>query len=195
MPGDPDDETSVRARVVMPHGGGQCILSGFPGLCIDITGQALIDPDALELTLQRICGLHAELLLILSEASELPTGAFAALRGAAQAKGLELIFLPIEDFSVPDAAFLASWDRLKGRIHALLDRGGTCALSCQYGAGRSGLIAATLLMERGYMATAAIAHVRDQFHEAIESAAQVSWLENQAPSQVTPFSGKAIGGR
>ena len=57
-----------------------------------------------------------------------------------------------------------------------LAAGETVALSCQYGAGRSGVIAAWLLIGCGLAAADAIALVRAHFPEAIENRLQERWL-------------------
>ena len=55
-------------------------------------------------------------------------------------------------------------------------RGGTVAFACQYGAGRSGLMAAYVLLQCGMRLEDAVATVRDHFAEAIESEIQMTWL-------------------
>jgi hypothetical protein len=173
-----DPETSVRATVPMT-GGGRCVLSGFPGLQTGVDGGAYIDPTQMELTVERIVHLGAELCLLLPEAEELPESALDQASEALGAVGLEVILLPIRDFEAPDAAFMDLWSALGPRLHALLNRNGTCAVSCQYGAGRSGLVTALLLIERGMQTEPAIAHVRAHFAEAVESEVQVAWLKGR----------------
>ncbi|MBT9384123.1 dual specificity protein phosphatase family protein [Pseudooceanicola sp. CBS1P-1] len=170
-----------RALVPMP-GAGQVAMSGFPGLQSGIDGQAYIDPLCLEDTLADIRATGAPLLILLVESEELPEAALPLLRAALAPRGIALHHLPIADFQAPGPAFMACWRALSPQLHALLDRGGSFALSCQYGAGRSGLVCAMLMMERGLDAPRAIAEVRARFHEAVESEAQVQWLEAYAPA-------------
>lgn len=176
--------SAMRAKVEMP-GGGHCLMSGFPGLETGIDGSGYIDPDALQDTLQDIRDNAAALMLVLPEEEELPEGSFGLLKKEAETRGIELIFLPIEDFMVPDAAFMARWQSLGPRLHDLLRGGAGCAICCQYGAGRSGLMVALLLIEDGMGAEAAVAHVRAVFPEAVESAAQLAWLEERAAARGT----------
>lgn len=54
------------------------------------------------------------------------------------------------------------------------------ALSCLFGAGRSGTVAALLLSETGLDMRTAIARVKAGFGPAIESPQQDSWLRQLA---------------
>tara|TARA_R110000868_G_scaffold400956_1_gene675790 strand:+ start:45053 stop:45646 length:594 start_codon:yes stop_codon:yes gene_type:complete len=177
---DNPDEGSVRARVAIP-GGGNVVMAGFPGLDSGIDGRAYIDPARMELTLHRISAMGAEVCLLLPEPGELPEGALQQGYDALVHAGIDAILLPIRDYAAPDAAFLGRWQVLRQRLHAMLNRGGTFAITCQYGAGRSGLVTALVLIERGMPADQAIAHVRRAFPEAVESDVQIAWLHARSP--------------
>ncbi|MGI3169419.1 hypothetical protein ACRARG_09725 [Pseudooceanicola sp. C21-150M6] len=168
-------ETSVRARIDCP-GGGACLMSGFPGLQTGIDGSAYLDPESMTQTLSALRRQKATLMVVLTEEKELPEGAFPMLREQAESLGLELAFLPIPDYQAPDSALITSWQKLeKGRVDTP-GKGGTIAFSCQYGAGRSGTMAAYLLIGLGMAPDQAIDQVRSCFSEAIESEVQVNWL-------------------
>ncbi|WP_156799452.1 hypothetical protein [Oceanicola granulosus] len=169
--------TSVRASIPAP-GGGWLVMTGFPGLESGIDGTPYIDPESLDATLTAVRAFEAGLLVVLAEEGELPAGSFGHLAVAAARHGIELAPAPIADFSTPGPAFEATWASLGGRVHGRLAEGGAVGLCCQYGAGRSGMIAARVLIERDLPADEAIAAVRIRFGEAIENRLQEEWLKN-----------------
>ncbi|MCA0921247.1 hypothetical protein [Pseudooceanicola nanhaiensis] len=174
-------EPPLRAKVPVP-GGGYCLMSGYPGLEVGLDGEAYLDPDAAEAALQDMLAHGANTLIILAEAPELPEGNHNMLRGLVP-EGLELHFLPCRDFEVPDASFKERWNALRPTLEKRLAAGGTIAMACQYGAGRSGLLTALVLIEEGATPEAAIATVRRHFHEAVESEIQENWLLAQVPGK------------
>jgi protein-tyrosine phosphatase len=170
-----EEQTSLRAVVECPCGG-RCLMAGFPGLRTGIDGTAYMDPDHLAATLDRIFETGARLLILLAEEKELPQKSFAMVADRAATIGLELAFLPIPDFNVPDDDMIRRWHDLLATRSDLPTRGGTVAFACQYGAGRSGLMAAYVLLQCGMALEDAVATVRDHFAEAIESEIQMTWL-------------------
>ncbi len=61
-------------------------------------------------------------------------------------------------------------------LHAALDRGEAILLHCAGGKGRSGMVAARLLAERGVAGESAIAAVRTARPGAIETVEQEWWV-------------------
>ncbi|WCE71425.1 hypothetical protein PL336_06210 [Sulfitobacter faviae] len=171
---DPE-ATSIRAVIPTPRGG-HLAMTGFPGLLTHVDGSAYLDPQQMRETLGGLRAAGARELLVLTEEVELPDGAFPLILKTSQSLGLRLSFAPIEDFKVPCDRFLPEWPAHRVRFEAALEAGETVALSCQYGAGRSGLIAAWLLNGAGMPAAEAIALVRSHFPEAIENRLQENWL-------------------
>ena len=49
----------------------------------------------------------------------------------------------------PGRQFRQAWEAGKGRVFEILDRSGTVAIHCKGGSGRTGLMAAITLCERG----------------------------------------------
>ncbi len=71
--------------------------------------------------------------------------------------------LPIGDDAAPNAAFEAAWAEASPALHELLDAGQLVTVHCRGGTGRTGLVIARLLLERGYSldeATAAVQQIR-----------------------------------
>ncbi|WP_163847463.1 protein-tyrosine phosphatase family protein [Pseudooceanicola aestuarii] len=151
-------------------------MSGFPGLEIGVEGSAYISPEQLGETMAALAERGVARMVILAEEDELPAGAFADVQWVAQSRGVALEFLSIPDFSTPGTAFMTRWRDLSPALHSLLAQGGTFACACQYGAGRSGVLTAMILIEAGLPALAAIARLRQDFPEAVENSAQEDWL-------------------
>ena len=171
---DPE-ATSIRAVIPTPRGG-HLAMTGFPGLLTHVDGSAYLDPHQMVETLEGLRATGARQLLILTEEAELPKGAFPLISEVSQPLGLTLSFAAIQDFNVPGDAFLTQWPERRAGFEQALAAGETVALSCQYGAGRSGVIAAWLLIGCGLAAADAIALVRAHFPEAIENRLQERWL-------------------
>ena len=176
LPAHPDaTESSIRAVIGCPSGG-QLVTMGFPGLVVGFDGTSYIDPEVLAATLESPALSKARFLIALAEIDELPAEHWKALQEALDRRGIALEHMPIPDFSIPDGRFLKTWERRAAEYHEVLDIGGTIGITCHYGAGRSGTIAARLMIERGLDADQAIAQVRLAFPESIESKSQFDWL-------------------
>src|SRR5579859_2933519 len=137
-----NDSTSIRAVVDCP-GGGRIITLGIPGLAIGHDGAAWVCPEDSTATLIALKALNARVFVLLAEDPEFPRGVRLALRDVCRQKGMHFISLPIVDFSVPTPAWQRAWEKLEKCLHQQLDAGAAIALCCLYGAGRSGMIAAT----------------------------------------------------
>ena len=95
-----------------------------------------------------------------------------ALERACSERGIRWAHAPLVDFGVPDAAFERAWERLGAELRGLLGEALGLALHCRAGLGRSGTIAARLLIELGLDPAEASARVRAARPGAIETAAQ-----------------------
>lgn len=69
---------------------------------------------------------------------------------AAQAAGLGWYQLPIEDDCGPEAPFLAAFAQYKDELLARINNQETLVIHCRGGTGRTGLMAAILLLELGW---------------------------------------------
>lgn len=137
----------------------------------------------LEADLAAIADAGADTLVTLVEAQELTDLRVPDLGARAGAAGLAWWHLPIVDQGVPDPAWEARWcDRDGPALHARLDAGALVVVHCKGGLGRTGLVAARLLVDRGVPPEEAIAAVRaarrrpDAKRLTIENAAQESWV-------------------
>lgn len=81
--------------------------------------------------------------------------------------------LRIDDVDIPDATFEKSWETAGAQLREELFRGGKILIHCKGGLGRSGMIAARLIVELGAATPEeAIRRVRVSRLGAIETRAQ-----------------------
>ncbi|MBM3523152.1 MAG: hypothetical protein FJX57_09355 [Alphaproteobacteria bacterium] len=88
---------------------------------------------------------------------------------------------PIADMGVPDAAFAAAWGEQGADVTETLRSGGRIAMHCVGGLGRTGTIAARLLVEFGLDPEAAIDAVRAARPGTIETPAQLAFVRRRGP--------------
>lgn len=152
---------------MLPVGRGNLGLTRCPG---KESGGALMED------LDTIRDWGADLILSLVETSELATLQVSHLGDALAGANLPWLHLPIQDFQVPSQSFLDTWREAAGRIHGILDQGGKLLIHCKAGLGRTGTVAAMILIERGTDAETAIQTVRAARPGAIETDGQVAFL-------------------
>jgi protein-tyrosine phosphatase len=101
-----------------------------------------------------------------------------------QENGIEFLTLPIIDRSIP--ALNANTTDLFERIETALAQGKNVDVHCRQGIGRSGLVAASLLVARGTPPAVAVDQVGKARHVTVpETAEQRAWIDAFAAS-LTP---------
>lgn len=141
----------------------------------------------LDLDLAAIQAWGAEILVSLMEPHEYALLGVEALHDKVP-EGMLHLQLPIPDGSIPDAAWEATWKRKSPFIHTVLRRGGKVCLHCLGGLGRTGLVAARLLVEFGVLPEEAILMVRKARAGTIETMAQEAYVWSLAPPEDVPYS-------
>lgn len=124
----------------------------------------------------------AAAVVTLMPQSELQAVQAEGIGAACEALGIEWHHLPIQDVDVPNAAFETAWLYAGLRLRAHLRAGRHVLLHCRGGLGRSGTIAARLLVELGWDAQAAIRAVRAQRPGAIETRTQETHVLRTQPA-------------
>lgn len=150
----------------VPGGHGRLIFTPCPGTKGSSLASAL---DALQ-------AAGAAALITLMPESELHQNQAGELPGLCAARNLEWFHLPVADEQVPLDDFADAWTQARERIQALLDAGRSVAIHCKGGSGRTGLIAARLLIDRGLPRADAVALVQALRPKAIQHPAHVAWL-------------------
>ena len=94
-------------------------------------------------------------------------------------RGMEWLHLPIPDVSTPAPEFEAKWPAVSKHLRSRLDAGENILIHCRGGVGRSGMVAARLLVESGVDAETAIAGVRSARPGTIETWEQEQWARQR----------------
>ncbi|WP_093148063.1 protein-tyrosine phosphatase family protein [Thalassobaculum litoreum] len=122
----------------------------------------------------------AGLVLSLVEEDEAERAGAPELSARFEREGLVCLRAPLVDYGSPDEAFETHWWDHRDRALALLEAGNKVLVHCRGGQGRSGTIAAALMIAGGMAPAEAIAEVRRSRPAAIETAGQEIWLSTRA---------------
>jgi protein-tyrosine phosphatase/nicotinamidase-related amidase/Ser/Thr protein kinase RdoA (MazF antagonist) len=134
----------------------------------------------LDADLEALRARGTSVLVTLTTKEELAWAGVPDLEARARAAGFETIVLPIRDQEAPSDAAM---HELTGAIRERLDAGSAVVVHCMGGLGRSGLVAACVLVDRGRSPLEALAAVREaRGPRAVESPAQERALVAHARS-------------
>jgi protein-tyrosine phosphatase len=120
-------------------------------------------------------GVQAVLSAI--ELAEMDKKGVSALPLQIQKQGMAWFHLPIEDDSIPDQAFAEKWQQVSPELHKIIKRGGKLALHCMGGSGRTGLLAAHILLELGWNLDRVKSEVKALRPNAFTKACQIEYIE------------------
>lgn len=130
----------------------------------------------IEEDLDAISTWGADAVVTLMEEFELEMLGVKSLSGLLKSRGIEWFHLPIRDVDIPNMAFEEIWFESGQQIKSILSGGGKVLLHCRGGIGRTGTIAARLLVEFGFKPAHAIDLVRKTRPGTIETAAQEQYV-------------------
>jgi len=165
------DQADGLSELAVGHSG-RLILSGHP---------AALPGRTAEQAVSHYARLGAGTLLTLLRPEELHALGLEHLEVLCASNGLEWRHAPISDHQAPDPGFESWWSRHAPGLHQQLDEGKAVAIHCWGGKGRTGTIAARILIERGLAPEAAIAAIRQCRPGAIETTAQVDYVLGLIP--------------
>lgn len=161
----------------MPGGRGVIGMSYCPG-----RKEAGIDPLESRRDLARdlasIRDWGAQTVVTLLQEHELRLLGVADLGPSVRAVGLHWLHAPIMDLGVPDTAFESAWQQAGSIVHEPLRCGQKVLLHCRAGLGRTGTVAARLLIESGVDPDSALAAVRRARPGAVENLEQIDYIHN-----------------
>jgi ADP-ribosyl-[dinitrogen reductase] hydrolase len=84
--------------------------------------------------------------------------------------------LPIPDKCAPDEAWVSHWLTLRPELKTLLVNSAKILIHCKGGFGRTGTVAALILMDHGYTAVDAISTCRQAREFAVETELQENFV-------------------
>ena len=158
-----------------------------------------VDPTAitgrwerdLQLDMEAVRAWGADALVSLVEEGELEFLQVPGLGEQAQILGIRWYHLPIRDRWIPDGRFDAAWLEAGAELRRILDNGGGVVLHCRGGLGRTGTIAARLLIERGEAPDRALERVRRARPGAVETFEQENYVLYGVPNpcERVPYNG------
>ena len=120
----------------------------------------------------------ANAVVTLLEKFELEMLGIPTLPTLLQERNIEWHHLPIRDVDVPNRNFEELWLVNGQRLKEILNCEGKILLHCRGGIGRTGTIAARILVEFGYKPSHAIAQVRNTRPGTIETKTQEQYVLN-----------------
>lgn len=117
-------------------------------------------------------------VLTLVEDHELSIAGVPDLPDRLDSAGLWWRHMPIMDMYIPELEFEEQWQSEGERLHQLLQQGDSIIVHCYAGLGRTGLIAARLLVEFGMQPEQAIEAVRATNKRRIQTKEQAEYIRS-----------------
>ncbi|WP_440906059.1 dual specificity protein phosphatase family protein [Catenovulum sp. SX2] len=100
----------------------------------------------------------ASAVLTFMQQYELEKNDVTAIKDLCEQHDILWFHLPIHDDQAPEEAFQSAWKQARETVHKLLDDNKKIAVHCKGGTGRTGLVSAQILLERGWsLADASVA--------------------------------------
>lgn len=130
--------------------------------------------------LDQLKAAGAAALLTLMPAAELASNAVEDMAEMCSRRNIQWFHFPIEDAQAPGREFVVAWQAQRSAVHRLLDEGGKLAIHCKGGSGRTGLMAAQLLVERGWPSSKAVAAVKARRPTAFSELVQQQYIAQLA---------------
>ncbi len=133
---------------------------------------------SLQASLKTLQAAGADAVVTMMPDAELGEFKADSLPAECAALGLAWFQLPVEDDCAPEAPFAAAFASHKTALLARLAAGQTLAIHCRGGSGRTGLMAAILLLESGYAPTQVKTLVQGLRPKALTLAPHVHYLNS-----------------
>ena len=123
----------------------------------------------------------AQALITLMPDEELAKFAAESIPGSCAASGIQWFHLPVEDDHAPDERFATAFATQKQILLSLLEQQGTLAIHCRGGSGRTGFMAAILLLESGMDRDEVVRQVQGLRPHALKMPVHTDYLDQTYP--------------
>ena len=153
--------------VSVPGTGGIIGMTSCPGKQDDFFFER--SDSRLEADIRAIASWGASVIVTLMEEVELDILQISHLPETVADNGMKWIHLPIRNRMLPGIDFEAVWRVVGEELRSILARGGRIVVHCQEGVGRTGILAARLLIEMGVETDEAVKLVRKARSGALET--------------------------
>ncbi len=162
--------SQVHPTWTLPLESGALVLMPCPG-----TKQASLEASMAQLAKQGV----STIVTAISDC-EMDEKGVADLGAVAKQHGITWFHAPIEDDCAPDEAFLATWQTFNSQLKQALQNEQNVALHCMGGSGRTGLLAAHLLLELGWSLDNIITEVQALRPGAFTKPVQLEYIQKVA---------------
>lgn len=140
------------------------------GIC-PLPGRA----GALETDLRAITEWAPDLVVSLTEQSEMHAAGAGDLGKLLADRKVSWEHMPIVDFGTPEIGDRTRWGALGERIGSIIDDAGRILVHCKGGRGRSGMVLMRVMIERGVDPEEALQRLRAARPGAVETDEQFAW--------------------
>jgi len=127
-----------------------------------------------------IAAWGARALVTLMETHELVQLGVPDIGAQTESLGMAWYHLPIKDASTPSSAFEETWETAGAALRRILGNGEGIVIHCRGGLGRTGIIAARLLIELGGDPDWALQRVRAARPKAVETREQEAYVLHES---------------
>ena len=134
----------------------------------------------LETALTQLKQQGVEAIVTALDTQELASKGVSELGEKAQQLGMQWFQIEIEDDCAPGAEFIAKWQQASPALHQVIDNGGKVAMHCMGGSGRTGLLAAHLLLEKEWQLDDIVREVQALRPGAFTKSVQVDYIQQVA---------------
>ena len=147
------------------------------------TGTLFLGPMPKDVeTVGRIAQSGIDAVLTLAPAEEISEHGVPHMHDVFLKNAVSWTHFPIRDFDIPSDADTKAWSALETILSERLKNGGSVLIHCRAGFGRSGMMAARLLIACGSPPDDAVKTVRNARPGTIETPAQLDWARNAGDS-------------
>lgn len=128
-------------------------------------------------------GVKAIVTLITDE--EMKAKNVTNLGTSARELGIRWYHLAIEDDCMPDEDFATGWAEASPELHQVLKDGGKVAIHCMGGSGRTAMVTAHLLLEKGWELPQIVEQVKNLRPGAFTAPGQLEYVKSVATEMQT----------